>query len=41
MDGSVIILFGILSLYVEPREPLHLYRVYCQLDGVFVVSVNT
>ena len=20
---------------------MHLYRVYCQLDGVFVVSVNT
>ena len=26
--------------YVEAREPLHLYRVYCQLDGVYVVAIN-
>ena len=26
--------------YVEARQPMHLYRLYCQLDGVYVVTIN-
>merc|ERR1719433_731489 len=26
--------------YVEAREPLQFYRVYCQLDGVYVVTIS-
>ena len=27
--------------YVEATEPIHFYRVYCQLDGVYVYTINT
>ena len=27
--------------YVEAREPVNFYRVYCQLDGVYVYTINT
>ena len=27
--------------YIEATEPIHFYRVYCQLDGVYVYTINT
>ena len=42
--GFCFYFYLILQGYVEAREPmpLHLYRVYCQLEGggVYVVAIN-
>ena len=34
-------LYSVFQGYVEATEPIHFYRVYCQLDGVYVYTINT